>query len=130
MNFNQAFGIHAQALQLKSQRSEVLAANIANADTPNFKARDFDFQAALTQANNDFVRLRTTHIAHLEDEGQIGQTRLQYRIPFQPSADGNTVEVDTEQAKFSENTLGYQASLRFLDGRIKGLLSSIRGRSN
>lgn len=130
-NIDAALGIHPQALAVRARRAEVLAANIANADTPNYKARDVDFRALLgaaqTQPAN--ARLVTTHAAHQSDALGTGAADggLRYRTPQQPSIDGNTVDPQTEYAQFAQNALQYQASLTFLGGRIKGLLTAIRG---
>lgn len=122
------FGIHEQALLLRSQRAEILAANIANADTPGFRARDFDFAAALRQASVAQSELDRGHTVHFPVASTAdSELRLQYRIPLQPSLDGNTVDLDVERAAFMENAMRYQASLRFLSGRVRGLLTAIRG---
>lgn len=129
INFEKAFGIHEQALSLRADRAKVLANNLANADTPNFKARDIDFSKALKQAqsvqNGD---LRRTHAAHFDSHIGSEIPGLSYRIPMQPdTGDGNSVDAQMEQTKFAENAMQYQTSLRFLDGKIKGLLQAIRG---
>lgn len=122
------FGIHEQALMLRAHRTEVLAANMANADTPAFKARDFDFAAALTGAAAGQGRgLQATDARHIGTASAQRPT-LAYRNPFQPSRDGNTVESDLEFARFAENSIAYQASLRFLSGRISSLRMAIGGR--
>ncbi|MGQ0621254.1 MAG: flagellar basal body rod protein FlgB [Panacagrimonas sp.] len=108
------FGIHAISLHVQRQRMELLAGNIANADTPGYKARDLDFQAALTQAMAG-------------SGGATANPASLYRIPMQPSVDGNTVDVQTEQAAFMDASMHYQASLSFLDGRLKSLLTAITG---
>jgi flagellar basal-body rod protein FlgB len=125
INFDKALGIHAQALVLRSRRAEVIAANLANTDTPNYLARDLDFQAVLasTQEHNS---LQVTHLGHLQAPGS-NPGELLYRVPIQPAIDGNTVEDEQEKAAFADNALRYQASLRLLGGRIQGLLSAIRG---
>jgi len=127
MKLDDAFGIHAQALQLRARRSEVLAANLANADTPGYQARDFDFRQALAGQLAPPVRLAATSSGHIQPDQTVPGIPLSYRMPFQASLDGNTVEAEREQAEFSANALQYQASVRFLDDRIKGLLSAIRG---
>lgn len=131
MKLDQAFGIHEQALQLRSYRSEVLASNLANADTPGYKARDFDFHKVLQgqlAGRQSGVPLATTNAGHIASSGMRASTvDLQYRSPQQASLDGNTVEAEREQVEFGANAMGYQASLRFLDGRIKGLLTAIKG---
>jgi len=126
---NRAFEPHERAIRLRAQRSEVLAANIANADTPNYKARDFDFRAAFTGAiGADDLKLTRTDARHLPESAMsAGAAWLQYRHPVQPSIDGNTVELDAEVGRFSENALRYQAALTFTSNRIRGLLSAIQG---
>jgi flagellar basal-body rod protein FlgB len=131
MNFSldKAFGVPATALKLQSQRSQVLAENIANADTPNYKARDVDFRAAMRQAEGGGPpALRATHAQHLTPSGQgAGNPSAQYRVPANPSLDGNTVELPSEQARFAETTVHYQAALNFLGNRIQGLIGALKG---
>jgi len=129
INFEKAFGVHADALSIRSKRAEVLANNLANADTPNFKAKDVNFSEALLQAKvNQTSSLKRTHESHLDSQLGLDIPGLSYRIPFQPdTGDGNTVDAQLEQAKFAENAMQYQASLRFLDGKIKGLIKAIKG---
>jgi flagellar basal-body rod protein FlgB len=106
----------------------LLAGNIANADTPGFQARDLDFKAALEQAlSGNGGALKTDHAAHLDGTGTMADAALQYRVPLQPSVDGNTVDVQTEQAAFMDSALRYQASISFLDGKLKSLLTAITG---
>ena len=123
---DRVFGVHAQALQLRAQRGEVLASNLANADTPNYKAQDLDFRAALSQAQ-DNQALTTTQAGHMQTHGGAAGAQRLYRIPSAPSLDGNTVDTQTEQVQFAENAMRYQASLRFLSGKIQGLMSAIKG---
>lgn len=129
MKLDQAFGIHEQALKLRSYRSELLAGNLANADTPGYKARDFDFAQVLRGELQPSAHLNTTNARHIGAGGPdiARQVTLGYRVPQQPSVDGNTVDADVEQMAFTRNAMEYQASLSFLGGRIKGLLSAIRG---
>jgi len=118
-----------RALSLRAQRSEVIAANIANADTPNYKAKDFDFQAAMRGAvrNADLGLVRTSD-RHLTGQGgKGGLADLQYRHPVQPSIDGNTVEMDAEVGRFSDNAMRYQAALTFTNSKISGLRTAIQG---
>lgn len=128
--FSTIFGIHETSIALRAQRAEVLADNLANVDTPNYKARDVDFASVLRgmKASTDHRSLKATHIRHFasSDSASSAHGELQYRVPMQPSLDGNTVDSELEQARFMENALRYQASLTFLDGRIKGLLSALR----
>ncbi len=127
INFNNALGIHPQALALREKRSEILAANLANADTPDYKARDLDFKAVLSQTMNSDKPLQRTREGHLPDQQTILGADLLYRNPQQASLDGNTVETHIEQAKYAENAVQYQASLRFINNKFSGLMSAIRG---
>lgn len=129
INFDTALSIHPQALKLREQRSEVLAANLANADTPGFKARDLDFQAVLKGELEQDLKLNTTHEGHLLPYRTELEASLRYRNPNQPSLDGNTVEEHIEEAKYAENAVQYQASLRFINGKFSSLKTAIRGES-
>ena len=115
-------------MRFRAQRNEVLSTNIANADTPNFKARDLDFATAMKAANGGHLGLRTTSALHQKTWAEAsGRFETLYRHPHQPSLDGNTVETDVEQAKFAENALQYRATLAFLDGKIRTLKYAIKG---
>jgi len=129
MNIDKALAPHASALALRAQRSRLLAANLANADTPNYKARDMDFKAALGQTlKGGDISLQTTHRGHMSPgSGDGAEIQTYYRSAQQPSMDGNTVDTQVEQAQFTRNAIEYQASLRFMSGTIKGLLTAIRG---
>ena len=132
INIDRALGIHAQALQLRGRRTEVLAANLANADTPNYKARDLDFAATLNEIRSnrggESLRVGVTHAKHMSPHAPSGPAfELLYRIPQQPSMDGNTVDAQREHAEFMQNAVQYQASLSFLGGRLRTLLAAIRG---
>ena len=127
INFNNALGIHAQALALREKRSEILAANLANADTPDYKARDLDFKAVLSQAIQSDKPLQRTREGHLPDQKTLLGADLLYRNPQQASLDGNTVETHIEQARYAENAVQYEASLRFINNKFSGLMSAIRG---
>lgn len=123
-----AFGISAQALAFRSQRSSVLAANIANAETPRYFARDYDFKSALAQAASGYdTKLATSDDAHISIGAGGAYGAPQYRIPTKSSELGNTVEAEIEQAAFSENALRYQTSLQFLNGTIRSLKLAIKG---
>lgn len=132
INFSEYSGIYESALHLRSKRSEILAGNLANADTPNYKARDFDFQAALN-ANMDGAPLtgghmRITHDRHFNvGGGAIAGAPLQYRTPSQPSIDGNTVEEQVEHAEYMKNTLEFQAAFTLLNKKFMGLSNAIKG---
>ncbi len=126
--FDNIFGIHEQALALRGERVGVLAANLANADTPGFKARDFDFEAALVGADAVPLRLEQTRAAHLAPAtSDAPNADLKYRNPYQASIDGNTVEMPVEQAAFAENSVRYQASLAFINQTIANLNMAITG---
>lgn len=128
INFDKALGLHPQALMLREKRAEVLASNLANVDTPGYKARDMDFQAILKQQSKiETENLETTHSGHLLPDQYQLSGELLYRTPQQASLDGNTVEDQIEQAKYGENAVQYQASLRFINGRFSGLLTAIKG---
>ena len=130
LNLDTYLGVHAEALKVQSKRMEVLANNLANVDTPNYKARDIDFRAALAQAGGADapVALATTDARHLStDPTADGAANLKYRVPLAPSLDGNTVDAQQEQAAFAENTVRYQATLAFLSTRIKSLMTAITG---
>jgi len=112
------FGVHGAALEVRAQRMGVLASNIANASTPGFKAKDIDFKSALAQ------------VEQTGDEGDaptdLSASTL-YRVPLQPSLDGNTVELNTEQTAFAENAVAYQTTLSFLNGRIAEVTRALKG---
>ena len=129
INFDSALGIHADALRIRSQRTELLASNMANADTPNYKARDIDFQSAMKMAaSGQSAAMEATHSNHIKvSSSQFSSPAVQYRTTVQDSLDGNTVDEQIEQAQFMQNSVQYQASLNFLGARFSGLLSAIRG---
>lgn len=128
LSFDKALGIHAEALQVRSRRLELLASNLANADTPNFKARDIDFRAALSDAGRgQGLTMSRTNTGHLASGTAGPGLEAMYRIPSQPSLDGNTVDPQLEQAAFSENAIQYQASLDFLNARFRGLRNALKG---
>lgn len=132
LNFDNAFGIHTKALSLYAQRSSVLASNLANADTPDYKARDIDFRSVLGQAKDGLGRakqMQATHSKHFGMGGTASEMAAEtlYRTPLQPSLDGNTVDVQVEQGAFTDNSMRYMASLRFVTGRVQGLMTALRG---
>jgi len=128
MKLDNVLGLHAQALQLHSRRAEVLASNIANADTPGYKARDFNFREVLKNEMAEPGRMATTNSKHIQTEqGLVPSSQLNYRVPTQPSLDGNTVDTQLEHTAYAENALEYQASLRFLSGTINTLKKAITG---
>ena len=129
ISFDAALGIHEQALSLRGQRAEVLANNIANSDTPGYQARDIDFRDVLMAAKGDQgVAIKQTNARHLSaSRDQDMNAGLMYRTPMQPSIDGNTVDVQVEQAEYAENAVAFQSSFTFLNGKLRGLISAIRG---
>jgi flagellar basal-body rod protein FlgB len=125
-----ALNFHQTALNIRAARQEVLSSNVANGDTPNFKARDIDFSSVLSDAlssNTNKTGLTTTSPMHLSSssENSLASQAL-YRIPQQPSADGNTVEMDAERTRFADNSIKFDASLTFMSGQIRGLMLAIR----
>jgi len=148
---DQLFGFQEQALRLRSQRHQILASNIANADTPNYKARDFDFQSALQQAvgqqSGSSLPMTATAAGHLTTTGAPAgevtpmqaslqssiqqqtkalQGEVQYRTSQQPSIDGNTVDMDGERMRFADNTVRYEADLNIVTQKIKSMLAAIQ----
>lgn len=135
INFDKALGIHEQALQVRHKRNEVLATNIANADTPGYKAQDIDFKAVLSQSaagiSQGQLTMRTTNSGHMQATAGVSAETLpmdlKYRVPTQPSEDGNTVDTHLEQAEFADNAMRYQATLSFLGSRFSGMKSILQG---
>jgi flagellar basal-body rod protein FlgB len=136
-------GIHPQALTLEAKRNELLAANLANVDTPNYKARDLDFKIALASAAAPAASLQSSAIAlrtgnSSQQAASAGSTTaatgdpsieaaLKYRVPMAPALDGNTVDEQLEQSAFAENNVRYQATLTFLNGALRSLMTAITG---
>lgn len=124
---------HTQALRVRDQRQQVLASNIANADTPHYKARDLDFNATLQgalsgKASSSGVAIATTAPGHLKAApGALADSAVLYRTPAQGSVDGNTVDMDAERAAFADNAVHYEFNLTRLSQQIKGLLAVIQG---
>lgn len=122
---DRVFGLSPAALSIRSQRFELITGNLANADTPGYKAVDIDFAKALANAQEESLSSATPDRRHLE-LGDSGSQPL-YRMPSQPSLDGNTVETEQEHAAFMDNAIRYQASLNFLNGRIQSMMLALRG---
>jgi flagellar basal-body rod protein FlgB len=131
LNIDAYLGVHGDALKVYARRSEVLASNLANADTPNYKARDVDFRSVLAASNTSTgasLPLAATHGAHLRAGAADGAGNgLKYRVPLAPALDGNTVDPQLEQAAFAENTVRYQAALSFLSDKFRTLMTAITG---
>ncbi|WP_115719252.1 flagellar basal body rod protein FlgB [Gallaecimonas mangrovi] len=130
ISFEKAFGIHPAAMEVRSERAELLSGNLANADTPGYKAKDIDFKAALANAmsgQQQGMSLERTNSNHIAASLGLDPAVL-YRNPEQPdTGDGNTVDAQVERSLFMQNALQYQTSVQFLGGKIKGLLSAIKG---
>jgi len=129
ISFDNALGLHPLALKLRDRRTELLASNLANADTPNYKARDIDFRAVLkgvTQPDPS-LDLALTHPSHIDVDHRPKAPEVLFRVPAQPSMDGNTVESEQEHVRFGENAVQYAASLNFIGGDFIGLRTAIRG---
>ncbi|WP_158784518.1 flagellar basal body protein [Pantoea sp. BAV 3049] len=114
ITFDKALGVHPAALQLRLARAELLSANLANVDTPNFQAKDIDFAAEMQRS------------LHKNSLGSAPEVK--YRVPLQPAADGNTVSLNVEQAEFAKNQMDYQTSLQFLNAKLLGLKQAIEGK--
>ncbi len=130
---NATFAFQQQALSIREARQTVLASNIANADTPGYQARDIDFNRQLQQAmdkgavNGKGVALAVTAKGHIEGRGiKAPNMDLKYRVPYQTSMDGNTVDMDIERSQFADNTLKYQADLTFINSRVKSMLAVLQ----
>lgn len=128
-----ALRFQQEALNLRAQRQEILAANIANADTPGYQARDIDFASEMKKVmdrgrvEGSGVSLTLTSERHIPAQTQtVPQLDLLYRIPDQPSMDGNTVDMDRERTNFADNSLKYQSDLQVLGGQIKGMMSVLQ----
>lgn len=135
INLDSYLGVHATALKLREQRTELLARNLANADTPGYKAQDLDFRAALAASGDAGAgaSLRATQARHLGTaagaalEGGSTAAFLRYRTPLAPALDGNTVDAQLEQAAFAENSVRYQATLQFLSSKFRSVMMAITG---
>jgi flagellar basal-body rod protein FlgB len=133
ISFEKAFSIHDDAMIMRARRSSILASNIANADTPNYKARDIDFKAMMRSMEQsqpgDHLKLASTHRNHLSTSNSTTNfnSAIQYRNPLHASLDGNTVDSHVEQAKFTENALQFQTSFTFLNSKINGIMNALKG---
>jgi len=128
-NFDSYLGVHESALHIRAKRAHVLASNLANVDTPNFKARDVNFNDALNtvMSGQTAGMPRATHMNHIQPESFISGYELQYRTPHQSSLDGNTVEHQVEMAAYSDNAMRYLANLRIISGKFNTLRTAIKG---
>jgi flagellar basal-body rod protein FlgB len=135
-NLDSYLGVHAQALKVREQRTELLARNLANADTPGYKAQDLDFRAALAASGGSAssgTAMRATQTLHIggAQDGDLGAGStaafLKYRTPLAPSLDGNTVDAQLEQSAFADNAVRYQATLQLLSNKFRSLMTAITG---
>jgi flagellar basal-body rod protein FlgB len=124
VNLDQALGVHQHALSMRAERAKIISSNIANVDTPGYLAKDFDFKATLQNIDRQLGQVRGND--PLPSTDLSGS--LKYRIPMQPSQDGNTAELGIEQAAFNQNAMDFQTSLTFLNSKISGLREAIVGR--
>ena len=114
------------ALNIRNKRNDIIASNIANAATPNYKARDINFLDEFKKIT-DTGEIKTTHSNHIPTKNYNISGKAFYRDPVIASLDGNTVELSVEQMQFAENTMKYQTTLKFLNGKITKMISAIRG---
>lgn len=129
ISLDKLVGFHHKAVTVRTDRMEVLAGNLANANTPGYKARDINFQDAMKNAQYQRSQnLNRTHEKHIEGRTQNANSELQYREIDQPdTGDGNNVDVQIERNTFLDNGLRFQASLQFLQGKLKGMKKAISG---
>ena len=131
ISFNKALGLYESALKLRSDKASTIASNLANADTPNYKAKDINFHEALKSSmgsGNNSMSMRTTHSGHIDfDKGNGPSANEYFRTPSQPSVDGNTVEEQVEHAEFMKNNLEFQAAFTMLNSRFKGMSKAVKG---
>lgn len=127
VNFDKAFGIHDNALLLFERRTQLLSENIANAETPGYKARDIDFDKVLQNTQSLAVKMQTSHQDHIDPSQQAYSEDIQFREVDQSSADGNTVDLQKEKAAFSENAIRYQTTMHILSRKISGLKTAFKG---
>jgi flagellar basal-body rod protein FlgB len=128
IGIEQSLGAQQEALRVYQRRHQLLASNLANADTPGYKARDIDFRAALADAGGlDQPAMQTSHARHIGGGGDQPGGQPLYRVPNQPSLDGNTVDPDLEMSNWAENVMRYQAALQFTSSRLSSLKSVITG---
>ena len=134
ISFDKHLGAFDDALILRSRKSEIIASNIANSDTPGYKAKDIDFKSAMSSAmgtrsefRKDALKMSTTDNNHIQMGQNSFSADVMYRNPYQPSMDGNTVDAGVEKSEFSKNAIHYQATLRFLTGKFQSLTKAVKG---
>ena len=119
--FDKALGVHPYSLQVRLDRAEIITSNLANVDTPGYLARDIDYQNVMQSVS---AKLETSFHS---DAMSGGREQVKYRVPYQSSPDGNTVDLNVEQAKFASNSMDFQTAITFLNMKIEGLHKAIRG---
>ncbi len=131
ISFDKALGLYESALKLRSEKAQLLSSNLANTDTPGYKARDIDFHAALESRLNSKPSASSLRVSREGHAGSMGSvtpmTEIQYRVPTQPSIDGNTVEEHVEHSEFMKNSLEFQTAFTLLNSRFKGLIGALKG---
>ncbi len=128
INFDNVLSFHTQALKLRGERSEIIANNLANVDTPGFKARDLDFKQAMQQFSGAALTMTGDNQKHISMNNEpFSLMSLKFRPTMESSLDGNTVDKDIETVAFSKNTIDYQTSLNYINGTIKGMRKAIKG---
>ncbi len=125
-NIKQQLNLLSNALSVRNRKQEILASNIANAATPHYKARDVEFEVELARLLNEGP-LKTSDSKHIGIASKSLPGKVQYRQSVNPSVDGNTVELAVEQMEFAENAVRYQTTLDFINSKVRGLMSAIRG---
>ena len=134
ISFDGYLGVFDDALTLRSKRTEILASNLANSDTPGYKAKDIDFKAAMSDAmgtrsefKKESLKMATTNNKHIQMSQNSFSTDVMYRNPYHPSLDGNTVDAGIEKTEFTKNAIHYNANLRFITGKFQALTKAIKG---
>ena len=129
ISFDKVTGFHEDALKVRTQRAELLANNIANADTPGYKARDVDFQAILQArlGQQKTLQVAKTNQQHMSVDDNAASGKLMYRNPTQPAIDGNTVDTQSEIVQYTKNAMDFQSSFLLLNSRFKSLTTAIKG---
>jgi flagellar basal-body rod protein FlgB len=127
ISLDQELGLHGYALELRSMRSQILAGNLANIETPGYQARDIDYQSIMNSVAQSLDATSQTNSSSIVSQPSLSADDLLYRIPYQVSQDGNTAELGPEQTRFTQNAMDFQTSLTFLNMKISGLKEAIKG---
>ncbi len=131
LSFENILGVHERAMQVRTKRAQMLSSNLANIDTPNYKARDIRFKDAYNELHKGRYSTRhaldKTHSLHLDSSISVSDHSILYRTPMQRSIDGNTVEQQVEIAEFLDNAMHMQATIDFIGGKFRSLKTVIKG---